>query len=239
MVVMQVVSGCVCVNGNVFSNNHKGSGYTSSSVPVGDRWDIDYVAHEMGHQFGGRHTFTHQSEGGGIAQMEPGSGTTIMGYAGITGATDVQQVSDPYFHAISIQQITAHAKSRTCDVESGTGNAIPVVNAGSNITLPIGTAFELTGSATDGNAGDILTYCWEQYDENNAAQAYPNASDTNSNNPLFRSYSPSGGTSRIFPKLEDLLANGVNGNVWEKVPTVARSADFRLTVRDNGCKWGR
>lgn len=229
--------GCVCVNGEVFTDNHKGSGFTTSTVPIGDRWDIDYVAHEMGHQFGGNHTFTHNSEGGGIAQMEPGSGTTIMGYAGITGATDVQQVSDPYFHAISIQQITTHAKSRPCDVESSTGNAIPVVNAGNNLTLPIGTPFVLTGSATDGDSIG-LTYCWEQFDENNGANAYPSSIAFNSNEPLFRSYSPTASASRTFPKLEDLLENGVNGNTWEKVPTVARSADFRLTVRDNELNGG-
>ncbi|MCB0427726.1 MAG: secretion protein, partial [Mangrovimonas sp.] len=127
--------GCICVAGQ------KGSGFTTSTSPIGDNFDIDYVAHEMGHQFGANHTFTHASEGSGIAQMEPGSGSTIMGYAGITGATDVQPHSDPYFHAISIQQITAHVATRTCDIETNTGNNAPVVNAGSNLTLPIGTAF--------------------------------------------------------------------------------------------------
>ena len=229
---------CVCINGTVQNFNHKGSGFTTSTVPIGDRWDIDFVAHEMGHQFGGVHTFTHQSEGNGISQMEPGSGTTIMGYAGITGATDVQDVSDPYFHAISIQQITTHAKSRSCDVETATGNAIPNVNAGTDITLPVGTPFVLTGSATDGDPGDNLNYCWEQFDENNGSTAYPSPTSTNSNEPLFRSYNPSTDTSRTFPKLEDLLDNGVNGNVWEKVPTVGRFADFRLTVRDNAANGG-
>ncbi len=219
--------GCICVAGQ------KGSGYTTSTAPIGDNFDIDFVAHEIGHQSGGRHTFTHSSEGVGIAQMEPGSGSTIMGYAGITGATDVQAHSDPYFHAISIEQITAHAKSRTCDIETATGNAIPVVNAGANITLPIGTAFKLTGSATDANGADVLTYCWEQYDENDAASNFPDPTSTNSNEPLFRSYNPTTSTERTFPAMASLVANGVNGATFEKVPTVGRSADFRLTVRDN------
>ncbi len=219
--------GCICVNGS------KGSGYTTSTNPIGDTFDVDYVAHEFGHQFGANHTFTHSSEGAGVAQMEPGSGSTIMSYAGITGATDVQPNVDPYFHAISIDQITTHAKSRTCDVETATGNNIPVVNAGANITLPIGTPFFLSGSATDGDGADVLTYCWEQYNEENAANAYPDPAAANNNRPLFRSYNPTTSTDRTFPKLEDLLANGVNGNVWEKVPTVGRTADFRLTVRDN------
>lgn len=218
--------GCICVGGQ------KGSGFTTSTSPIGDTFDVDYVAHELGHQFGGRHTFTHSSEGGGIAQMEPGSGSTIMGYAGITGATDVQSNSDPYFHAISIQQITTHAKSRTCDLEAATGNTNPVVSAGSDLTLPIGTPFRLTGSGSDAD-GDTVTYCWEQYDEDDASTGYPDPTNNSDNRPLFRSYNPSTSTVRTFPLLADLVASGVNGTNWEKIPTVARSADFRLTARDN------
>ena len=219
--------GCICVD------NLKGSGYTTSTTPIGDTFDVDYVAHELGHQFGGNHTWTHNGNEGTNAQMEPGSGSTIMSYAGITGATDVQANVDPYFHAISIQQITDHAKSRTCDVESGTGNNIPVVDAGANITLPIGTPFILTGSATDDDGADVLTYCWEQFDENNAGTTYPDETSSDSNSVLFRSYNPTTSTTRTFPTLPDLLAGGVNGNTWERIPTVGRAADFRLTVRDN------
>jgi len=227
--------GCVCVDGELVTNDHKGSGYTTNTVPVGPAFDVDYVAHEIGHQFGGRHTFTHSSEGAGDAQMEPGSGSTIMGYAGITGATDVQSNSDPYFHAISIQQITAHVASRTCDVETAIVNNVPVANAGSSpITLPVGTPFILTGSATDADGGDMLTYCWEQFDENNGTGGgFPDETSTNSDLPLFRSYNPTSSPTRTFPELQSLLDNGVTGNTWEKVPTAPRSADFRLTVRDN------
>ncbi len=105
--------GCVCSNdmstevyeGVTYPVNYKGSAYTSPNdgVPSGDNFDVDYVAHEMGHQFGANHTFTHSNEGTGV-QMEPGSGSTIMGYAGITNL-DVQAHSDPYFHAVIFSQI--------------------------------------------------------------------------------------------------------------------------------------
>ncbi|WAC01141.1 M12 family metallo-peptidase [Lacinutrix neustonica] len=165
--------GCVCVNGQ------KGSGFTSRQDPVGDPFDVDYVAHEMGHQFGGNHTWTHGGNEGTNVQMEPGSGSTIMGYAGITGAnTDVQQNSDPYFHAISIQQITNYVKSTSCQTNTNTGNAVPTASAGSNYTIPKGTAFVLTGAGSDANSQDVLTYCWEEIDENNSATQKPSVTAT-------------------------------------------------------------
>lgn len=217
--------GCVCVN------NQKGSAFTSHSVPEGDNFDIDYVAHEMGHQFGANHTWTFNGNEGTDVQMEPGSGSTIMGYAGITGATyDVQAHSDPYFHSISIQQVTNYVKSTSCQTNINTGNATPTANAGSNYTIPKGTPFVLTGAGSDANGGDVLTYCWEQIDENNAVTKLP--STTATAGVAFRSYGPSTDSKRYFPNMAT-IKTGATSWKWEAVPNVARTLNFRLTVRDN------
>jgi len=213
--------GCVCASG-------KGSGFTTSTVPIGDNFDIDFVAHEMGHQFGANHTFTFSNEGTGV-QNEPGSGTTIMGYAGITGATDVQPHSDPFFHAVSIQQVTNYVKTTSCQTNTATGNAVPTANAGTDYTVPKGTPFLLTGSGTDAN-GDTLTYCWEQMNSGTSSTTYPSATATSG--PAFRSFVPSTSGTRYFPRLET-IKTGATTWQWEAVPNVARTLNFRLTVRDN------
>ena len=171
--------GCICVNGS------KGSGITSpaDNIPSGDNFDIDYVAHEMGHQFGGNHTFSMNNESTG-ANMEPGSGSTIMGYAGIT-SQDIQAHSDALFHAISIQQITNNVKSKTCSVNTPTGNSIPTASASSDYTIPKSTPFMLTGTASDAN-GDALTHIWEEMDVASTSQtgASSAASATKTSGPV-------------------------------------------------------
>ncbi len=224
--------GCVCKNPTSSAPLGKGSGYTSPAdgIPQGDNFDIDYVAHEMGHQFGANHTFTHSNEGTG-AQMEPGSGSTIMGYAGITGATnDVQPHSDAYFHAYSIQQVTNYVKTTTCQTTTVTGNAIPTANAGIDRTIPKGTPFMLTGVATDSNGADVLTYDWEQMNAGTSTSTIPSA--TRTSGPAFRSIIPSTSPTRYFPRLQT-VQSGLTAWKWEVVPTVARTMNFRLTVRDN------
>ena len=225
--------GCVCS-----TTNAKGTGYTSPSdgSPEGDFFDVDYVAHEIGHQLGGNHTFSHSTENNAV-NMEPGSGVTIMGYAGITGATDVAAHSIPIFHAGTINQITVNIKSKSCPALIPTGNAVPVPSAPTTKTLPRGTAFKLTGTATDANAGDVLSYCWEQVDDATtvgALASYPSATKANGAN--FRSFMPKNNGTRNFPRLQDHIANGVAGNQWEIIPddaTTNRTKNFRMTVRDN------
>ncbi len=219
--------GCVCVNGQ------KGSGITSPAdgIPSGDNFDIDYVAHEMGHQFGANHTFTHSNEGT-IAQVEPGSGSTIMGYAGIT-TLDVQPHSDPYFHAVSIQQVTNYIKTTTCQTNVATGNSVPTANAGLDYTIPKSTPFMLTGVGTDANA-DALTFDWEQMDSQTTSAA-PSATKTTGVD--FRSYNPSTNPTRYFPNMTTVLAGGTTTAgaeiTVEALPSVARTLNFRFTVRDN------
>jgi hypothetical protein len=155
--------------GVICSNSQKARGITGSPNPVGDPYDIDYVAHEVGHQFGGPHTFnaiTGNCSGNRSAAnaVEPGSGITIMAYAGIClTVNNLANNSIPIFHTKSFQSITTKVQSTSCQVTTPVFNNIPVVNAGSDYTIPKGTPFKLTGSATDAD-NDPLTFCWEQND---------------------------------------------------------------------------
>ncbi|MDQ0592700.1 hypothetical protein QFZ37_001069 [Chryseobacterium ginsenosidimutans] len=227
--------GCVCVDPANNTATQKGSGYTSPAdgIPQGDNFDIDYVAHEMGHQLGGNHTFSHGLEGSGM-NVEPGSGSTIMGYAGITGAnTDVQAHSDPYFHAVTITQVQNNLMSKTCDAEIAVTNNPPVITALTNYSIPKGTAFVLTASATDAE-NDPMTYCWEEVD-NASTIINKNNLGTTLTGASFRSFNPTASPTRYFPKLASVLAGVLNNsnNGWESVSTVARTTNFRVTVRDN------
>ena len=217
--------GVVCVSGN------KGRGITGSPSPVGDPYDIDYVAHEMGHQFGAQHTSNNACGGNRSAgsAMEPGSGSTVMAYAGIC-APNVQGNSDAYFHARSIQQMVAHVLGAgSCAATVANGNTPPVVPDLTNYIIPIGTAFVLRGSATDAN-GDALTYCWEQVNAG-AATTNPTVTTTQSV-PNFRSKTPTASPNRYMPALESVLTGNL-APAWEIVPNVARTMNFALTVRDN------
>ncbi len=228
--------GCVCVDGQ------KGRGITSpaDSIPMGDNFDIDYVAHEIGHQMGANHTFSFQSEGTG-QNKEVGSGITVMGYAGITGQ-DVAPHSIDTFHETSIDQIQVNMAGKTCPITTVmTANTPPVVSPVSNYTIPISTPFALTGSATDPQ-GDALTYQWEQNDNSTTTGAASVASPTKATGPNWLTFNPTSTGTRTFPILSTILAGqfvtgplpgGDAGANIEALSSVSRTLNFRLTVRDN------
>lgn len=233
--------GCVCVDDTSSTTDlNKGSGITSPAdgIPMGDNFDVDYVVHEMGHQMGANHTFSNSSEGTGV-NMEVGSGITIMGYAGIT-SQDVAMHSIDIYHAASIAQIQANLDTKTILVSTPLTNVAPVVNAGLDYTIPKSTPFILTGSATDAN-GDALTYCWEQYDDCGSQTGSNSvAKITKTAGPNWMDYSPSALPYKYFPIMTSVLTNSVttagtgnDGINVEALSSVARTLNFRLTVRDN------
>ena len=221
----------------------KARGVTGSSSPVGDPFDIDYVAHEMGHQFGGPHTFAAGSSATGSCSSgnvssanayEPGSGTTIQAYAGICTGVNVQPNSDAYFHAGSLASMMAFitGTGNGCAVVTATGNTAPTANAGLDYSIPISTPFILTGVGADPN-GDPFTSCWEQMDAAVISTAPTGTATTGS---LFRSLSPVTSQSRTIPKIADIASNATT--TWEKLSSVARNINMRYTVRDNNPSGG-
>jgi hypothetical protein len=237
----------------------KARGLSGLPNPTGDPFDVDYVAHELGHQFAANHTFNATSNCGSspaAARKEPGSAVTIMGYSGICSSTaNLQRNSIEIFHVHnlteSINFITT-GNGSTCGTLSGS-NAVPVITPLSNYTIPFNTPFSLTASATDAN-GDTLTYSWEQNDPSAATSNYPSMPDDDDTSlvfrPGFRSYMPTTNPTRTFPSLPYILNNSneapltytgtsATGSICagtcitgEDLPSAARTMNFRVSVRD-------
>ncbi|MFB9056671.1 reprolysin-like metallopeptidase [Mariniflexile ostreae] len=230
---------------SVCNNHAKARGVTGQPFPVGDAYNIDFVTHEMGHQFGAPHTWNGNAgncdtlEWNSSNAYEPGSGSTIMAYAGICAPQNIQSYADAYFHQKSIQMIwnTITTGSSTCGTESSTFNSPPKANAGSSYTIPISTPYKLTGSSTDTEGTDTHTYTWEQYDlGGGASRGVPN--ESNASGPLVRSFEGTTSPIRYIPRLEDLrLSNG--STTWEKLASVSRPINFQLTVRDHDIRGGQ
>lgn len=230
--------GCVCVDDSASTSDiNKGGGYTSPAdgIPEGDTFDLNYVAHEIGHQMGANHTWAFDSEGTGV-NSEPGSGSTIMAYAGITDADDIQINSDDYFHYHSIRQILANLTTKSCQTFETINNNPPIANSGNDYTIPQGTPYVLRGSATDADGTDNLTYCWEQID--NGIVNSGNFSSALISGSINRSLPPSSLPDRYIPNIKSVLNNRLTetnpgvGSIWESVSTVSRNLNWALTVRD-------
>ncbi len=226
--------GCVCVDDSPSTTDtNKGSGFTSPSdaVPQGDSFDIDYVVHEMGHQLGANHTFSHFVEGSGV-NIEPGSGITIMGYAGVSNGFDIDSNSLPFFAYRSILQVQQNLEG-TCSVNTILTNNPPSVEAGPTMTIPKSTPFVLRGIVSDAD-GDALTLVWEENDNApfSADQENSFPSPTKISGPNFRSFMPSESPDRFMPSYETVLAGSLS-NTWEAISSVGRQLKFTLTGRDN------
>ena len=239
----------------------KAQGVTGLTNPVGDPFAIDYVAHEMGHQWGADHTFngTVSNCGGGNrgagSAYEPGSGVTIMAYAGICGNQDLDRHSIDTFHVKSIEDILAYSQTgtgNTCAVTTSTGNTPPTVSTvgGSSFNIPKGTPFTLTANATDVN-NDSLTYDWQEYDLGASTTAVPNTDAAGGARPIFRPFQQTVGGSRTFPAMQYILNNANippatydcgRGTTpcltGELLPAIARTMNFQVIARDNRANGG-
>jgi hypothetical protein len=220
--------------GSVCKAGSKAQGVSGTSNPGDDVFNLDFVAHEIGHQLGATHTF-NSSQGlcsgrtrTGSTAYEPGSGSTIMSYAGICGSDNLQSHADGMFHIGSIEQIgrfTQHGIGSSCGTRSEIGNTSPRPHAGKDYVIPANTPFELRGTASDAE-GDNLVYAWEQVDAGSSSSAY----EDKGNNALFRAHVPNQSSTRIFPPLENILYHKLEKG--ENLPVKERLLRFKFVAQD-------
>ena len=201
---------------------------------------------KMGHQFGASHTYNGSELYCGNYQgsnqrvqttaYEPGSGSTLMSYAGSCGFQNLQGSKDDYFHAGSIAQMwNIINSSGSCASQNATGNGAPSVNAGSNYVIPKGTPFKLTATGSD---SDPLTYTWEEADT--GAVSPPDSDGDGEPRPIFRSRPGTSSPSRTFPDMGHVrdqanVPTAPFGGYLpgEALPLISRIMKFTVTARDN------
>ena len=258
--IFATTNGGIASLASVCSDGYKAQGVTglpTLSDLTSDVFYVDYVAHEMGHQFGAEHTFNAVSASNCTtstianpgsfffstpSSFEVGSGSTIMGYANICSPQNIQSYSDDYFHARSLEQIRMVADGDLASLSvpaCGTVNTLspannpPTVSAGSDYTIPANTPFRLTGSASDADAADsgTITYGWEQYDIGSTSSSLTEMHTDDGSRTLFRSYPPTSSATRYFPNLSTILSGDLTATTGERLPTTSRDMTFRLTAR--------
>ena len=235
--VFSTGAGGIATLGSACNDLGKAGGATGVANPIGDAFYIDYVTHELGHQLGANHTFNSNTgfcAGGTRNQataVEPGSGSTVMAYAGICGDNNLQANSDAVFHAVSMAEIikftrTANQLGSFCGTRTAVTNHDPIPNAGPDNVIPANTPFILSGSGTDPNTGDSLSYTWDQ----NNAGTVSNVNVDTGDNAIIRSFLPQNSATRYIPRLVDLFQNKRLKS--EKLPETDRVLNFTLTARD-------
>ncbi|MCA0933494.1 M12 family metallo-peptidase [Lutimonas saemankumensis] len=239
-------TGGVAKIGVICSDGLKAQGVSGSLEPDGDIFYYDVVSHEFGHQLGANHTFNGDEDSCGLegqridfTAVEPGSGSTIMSYAGYCGSQNIQSHSSTYFHGVSLDEINAYIGtegSADCARSEPFLRNLnqPQVNAGRDYLIPFGTPFKLEAEAFDID-GDQLSYCWEQTDAG-ISSVPPNSNSKSGAS--YRSFSPNESSVRYFPELES-IGKGLVSTKWEATPDSERNLNFKVTVRDNNEEGGR
>jgi len=225
----------------------KAQGVSGHTNPQNDVFYVDYFSHEVGHQLGANHIYNGTAESCGTNRvqataLEPGSGSSVMGYAGICGAEDVQANTDATFHAASLREIDSFVSALSCgsqvlynNLSASTNNYEPIADAGPDYIIPARTPFRLDASQSCDEDMDPISFSWDQMDAGTATNAstYGTTGSDFGDNALFRTYLPSGRNFRDFPAIENLLDTDFRDAAKAEVlPQTTRDLNFRVVVRD-------
>jgi len=235
--VFSTAGGGLAALNSICNNNSKAGGVTGpiGGPAVGDSFDL-VLAHEIGHQLGATHTFNNSCSNNrtNATAFETGNGVTVMSYS-INGCAPAVSSEDyDHYHAVSLIQIFNRISNTNCAQTSNISNNAPTISPLFNYTIPKQTPFMLDVQATDPD-GDLLTYNWEQLDNEITIQP-PSAASAGG--PNFRGYNVTTASNRVFPRIETVL-NNQNQTTWEVLPNVERTMEFIVTVRDNNILGGQ